>query len=150
MSQETVPARRNWMILEVLIAVIAITVAIVTFRYESENNRLQSESMIHTERIRLLQDQLREYEFRLTTAPTYDQGYKDALVKSQVGTFEDGYVAATKVLKTGSYADGYHNAIEQFGTGWLADKERETILKNVSNTETKNEQSPKEGSPQQN
>lgn len=98
----------------------------------NENARLTMDDSIRQHQLNLLQDQLREYEFKISSAPTYNQGYKDALVKIQFGTYKDGYEAAQTVYQTGSYENGYHNAIEQFGDGWFGEKTKKQALEKLT------------------
>jgi len=125
----------------VAVSLILTVISLGTaYRIENENDRLESRTMIEDERTRLLTDQLkdvegklREAEFQLTIRPTYENGYRDALVRSESGSFTDGYAAAKLVFNNATYVDGYHNAIEQFGYGWLTEEDKATIRKLTSN-----------------
>lgn len=85
------------------------------FQSRQENGRLLLVNSIYQAEHRILKDELREYEQK----PTYDQGYKDALIRiggpTQPGAYQDGWDAAMKVAGEGGYANGYHAAIQQFG-----------------------------------
>ena len=66
-------------------------------------------------RSRLLQDDL----YEISSKPTYQEGYRDAVIRAGTpthsGAYRDGYYAAFLALGDTSYADGYHAAILQFG-----------------------------------
>lgn len=80
-----------------------------------ENNRLQLVNSIYQAEHRILKDEIREQDQK----PSYDQGYKDALIRiggpNQPGAYQDGWDAAMKITGEGGYANGYHAAIQQFG-----------------------------------
>lgn len=107
----------------VLIAFGIVSTSVGYVSLLNENSRLKMNDVVRQHQVNLLQDQLREYEFKLSSAPTYNDGYRDALVRTQAGSYKDGYEAAQIVYKTGNYQDGYHNAIDQFGDAWFANKE---------------------------
>ena len=103
-----------------LVGLIAV-LGIGWFRTDREAERNKTEVMILSRQNGILEDQLRDYEHNFAelrhskqTARTYDDGYRDALLRSVAGNYVDGYEAAKKVYGNGSYRDGYHNAIEQF------------------------------------
>ena len=79
-----------------------------------ENQRLKTSETLYAHQVQLLRDQvndqeitLRDYQERMRSAPTYEEGYKAGTVRS------DGFQAAIKIIKEGSYVDGYHAAIQQ-------------------------------------
>ena len=78
--------------------------------------RLEASHFLQTQQVELLRDECNEYEFQLTNSPTYEQGYRDALLKRSAGNYSDGYKDARMVYdREDKYAQGYHAAIEQFG-----------------------------------
>jgi hypothetical protein len=90
--------------------------AVVHKKAESEFRLLQEVIVIERGRSAILQDELAEMSRR----PTYDQGYRDAIIRAGTpqapGAYQDGYRAAFAALGDNSYAEGYHAALEQFGT----------------------------------
>lgn len=91
----------------------------LVYRFDQENFRLRCHNEFKDNQIRLLEDQLRDYEFKISSRPTYEAGYRDALVKSESGTYDDGFEAAKVLYKTGGYDVGYHNAIQQHSPTWM-------------------------------
>lgn len=86
-----------------------------TFQTKQENGRLLLMNSIYQAEHRIFKNELKENEQK----PTYEQGYRDALIRiggpTQPGAYQDGWDAAMKVVGEGSYANGYHAAIQQFG-----------------------------------
>jgi|APGre2960657404_1045060.scaffolds.fasta_scaffold32638_2 hypothetical protein len=82
---------------------------------ESEHRILQESLMIERGRSALLQDEIGE----LSRRPTYEQGYRDAIIRAGTpeapGNYKDGYYAGFLSVADAGYADGYHAALEQFG-----------------------------------
>lgn len=75
----------------------------------------------------MLEGEIRNLEYTLSTTRKYEDGYRDALVRldnPQLGTFDEGYEAAKKVYGSGSYTDGYHAAIEQLSCSLNKNKEQ--------------------------
>lgn len=100
-----------------LLIVLALA---ILFAYEAscERQRLKMEVLLLTKQQSLLEDQCRDYEYKLSNTRRYEDGYRDALIKVSVpnaGTFDEGYEAAKLVYGKGTYTEGYHNAIAQFG-----------------------------------
>lgn len=98
------------------LCVIALVVSIVQFmKTREENQRLLFSNTVFVVEQRILKDEIST----LNRKPTYEQGYRDALVRiggpTQPGAYQDGWEAAMKVVGEGTYADGYHSAIQQFG-----------------------------------
>jgi hypothetical protein len=100
------------------------------YKYSSENQQLILSNVIYRAEHRLLKDEISELERK----PTYEQGYKDALIRSggpqNSGNYQDGWDDAMKVAGEGHYSDGYHAAIQQFGyqkpkTRWLVAEQNE-------------------------
>lgn len=77
-------------------------------KYHYENTTLKLENSILTNEIRSLE-----------ISPSYDDGYRDAIIKmggpQSAGSYQDGWTAAVKVLASNTYAEGYHTAVKQFG-----------------------------------
>lgn len=81
----------------------------------SYNQRLALANVIYQAEHRILKDEIRIQEQK----PSYDQGYKDALIRlggpQSPGAYQDGWDGAMIVAGEGGYANGYHAAIQQFG-----------------------------------
>lgn len=94
---------------------------------QTENQRLLLVNSIYDAEHRILKEEITE----LLAKPTYEQGYKTALIRvggpQSPGAYQDGWDDAAKIFNNETtYADGYHAAIEQFGytkttamTRWL-------------------------------
>jgi hypothetical protein len=86
---------------------------------QKENQKLSLQNVIYHAEHRILKDELYQKERALADRPTYEQGYKDALVRvggpQTPGAYQDGWDDAMKVYADKGYADGYHAAIQQFG-----------------------------------
>jgi len=77
----------------------------------------------------LMRDECREYQFKLATNPTYDDGYKFALLKRSNGSYSDGYEDAKLVFDgSNNYASGYHAAIAQFNFLKSVNKDTAAII----------------------
>lgn len=99
---------------------------------QKENQKLGLQNVIYQAEHRILKDEIYQKERALADRPTYEQGYKDALVRvggpQTPGAYQDGWDDALKIYGTeNGYADGYHAAIKQFGytkttamSRWLA------------------------------
>jgi len=97
-------------------ALCVVAMAWHTWNIQKENQRLSLMNSIYGVEHRILKDQI----FELADKPTYDQGYKAALVRvggpQTPGAYQDGWDDAMKICGAeNNYADGYHAAIEQFG-----------------------------------
>ena len=116
----------------VLGCVIALGfMAWTTWNTQKENQKLGLQNVIYQAEHRILKDEIYQKERALAERPTYEQGYKDALVRvggpQSPGAYQDGWDDAMKIYASeNSYADGYHAAIKQFGytkttamTRWL-------------------------------
>lgn len=72
-----------------------------------------------TQRSQLLYDELNEIKYDYLMKPTYNEGYRDAIIRmgtpTQPGSYRDGYYAAFLALGNSGYSDGYHAAIAQYG-----------------------------------
>lgn len=86
-----------------------------TIKVGQENQRLQFNNSIYQAEVRILNEEVAE----LDRKPTYDQGYRDAIIKmggpQNPGAYQDGFDAAMKVVDNGGYQNGYHACILQFG-----------------------------------
>ena len=87
-----------------------------TWNIQKESQRLSLVNSIYDAEHRILKDEISE----LAGKPTYDQGYKAALIRiggPQIpGAYQDGWDDALKLCGAeNNYADGYHAAIQQFG-----------------------------------
>lgn len=76
-------------------------------------SNLEQLKELNNAEIRILDQTIREFDNKAT----YEDGYRDALIRIGRGTgsYADGYDAAVMTIGKGSYVDGYHNAIQQFG-----------------------------------
>lgn len=99
-----------------------------TWNVQKDNQKLELVQIIDKSEIRILKEDIAKAENR----PTYDEGYKDALIRlggpQKVGDYQKGWDDAMKV--SGDYAAGYHAAIRQFeyiktGSRWLVQEPKE-------------------------
>lgn len=91
-----------------------------TWTTQRENQKLGLQNVLYQAEHRILKDEIYQKERALADRPTYEQGYKDALVRvggpQAPGAYQDGWDDALKIYGTeNGYADGYHAAIKQFG-----------------------------------
>lgn len=102
----------------VLVGVI-IALGVFIYNVKQENQRLQLLTIINQAENRVLKSEIHSLERAAETKPTYEDGYKEALLRAgrpnHPGAYQDGYEAALKVVGDGSYSEGYHTAIRQFG-----------------------------------
>ncbi|MEI8270803.1 MAG: hypothetical protein WCG45_05565 [bacterium] len=87
-----------------------------TYRVSRLNQVLSLDNVITKAENRILKDEVTELDRR----PTYENGYKDALIRkggpNDKGDYQNGWEDAMKLAtKDSSYADGYHQAIQQYG-----------------------------------
>lgn len=85
------------------------------------NQELKLKCVLSDAHCQVLQGEVRQMEHTASTAQTYDEGYRDALIRmggDAKGTYADGYAAAVMLYKGKSYTEGYHNAIGQFAASW--------------------------------
>lgn len=105
------------------------------YRYEFMVNVFNAES-------RILRDELQEHRYK----PSYDDGYRDAIIKmgtpSIPGSYTDGFMAAAKVYQNSSYAEGYHNAIKQFGYHEIPNANTKLPFDDVKTSRIKTEEIP--------
>ena len=92
------------------------TMTLYTWNIQTENQRLVLVNSIYNAEHRILKEELAD----LLAKPTYEQGYKTALIRvggpQNPGAYQDGWDDAAKIFNNkNSYADGYHAAVEQFG-----------------------------------
>jgi len=93
-----------------------------------ENARLTMLNSLQNRQIELMRDECREYEFKLATNPSYEDGYKFALLKRNNGSYSDGFEDAKLVYdSSNNYATGYHAAIAQFN--FMKDVNKDTAAK---------------------
>lgn len=92
-----------------------ICVSGLSYRQSLQNDALRTIVKLSNEEIRILTYELNEEKNK----PSYEQGYKDALIKtggpSNTGLYQEGWDDAQKIYLQAGYVDGYHNAIQQFG-----------------------------------
>lgn len=86
------------------------------YRISILNQVLSLDNVITKAENRILKDEVTELDRR----PTYENGYKDALIRkggpNDKGDYQNGWEDAMKlVTKDSTYADGYHQAIQQYG-----------------------------------
>lgn len=96
--------------------VLSMFMGYQTWSTQQENYRLQFLTDVSVAEHRILKDEIQELSYR----PTYEQGYKDAIVRlggpQNSGAYQDGWDDAFKIFGDQSgYAEGYHTAIQQFG-----------------------------------
>jgi hypothetical protein len=111
--------------------VLGIATVVLGFLFAKsswDNSSLKLLNMLQYQEIELMRDECREYQFKLTSNPTYEEGYKAALLRRNNGSYSDGYEDA-KIVYDGSnnYTQGYHAAITQFG--FLKDMNKDTAAK---------------------
>lgn len=92
---------------------------------QQESHRLKFLNTIYSAENSLLKDEIKSYESK----PSYEQGYKDALIRvggpQTVGAYADGWDDAFKLFgEENDYAEGYHAAIQQFGYTKSANQKR--------------------------
>jgi flagellar biosynthesis/type III secretory pathway protein FliH len=75
--------------------VLVMVMAYITYRNQGENNALKLENTLRASENRLLKDQVAEYEFKIQSARTYEEGLTEGLVRSNNRGYTDGYHAAT-------------------------------------------------------
>lgn len=98
------------------------------FKTDWEKTKLQTLNMLQERQIELMRDECREFEYKLSTMPSYEEGYKDALIKRNAGSYADGYADARKIFdSSNNYTAGYHAAVTQFG--FLKEIEKDTAAK---------------------
>jgi hypothetical protein len=94
---------------------IIIGLTVYCLKQDREIDRLRTVAEVSEKQHAFLQDRYHDLEYKNLTAKTFEDGYREALLKSTNGTYADGYEAAQIVYGSSSYEDGYHNAISQFG-----------------------------------
>lgn len=112
---------KNWGHTLLLVSVLALGfMAWTTWNTQRENQKLSLQNVLYLAEHRILKSEIYEKDRALDSRPTYEQGYKDALVRvggpQTPGAYQDGWDDAMKIYASeNSYADGYHAAIKQFG-----------------------------------
>lgn len=91
-----------------------------TWNVQKDNQRISLINTIYDAEHRILNDEIRELTGIIAEKPTYDQGFKAALIRvggpQAPGAYQDGWDDALKLCGAeNNYADGYHAAIQQFG-----------------------------------
>ena len=116
-----IPAKKenSWNFFVPIIASAILLISFLSYKnYELSklNQILSLENVISRAENRILKDEVTE----LDRKPTYESGYRDALIRrggpSDKGDYQSGWEDAMKIVtKDSNYADGYHNAIQQYG-----------------------------------
>lgn len=78
----------------VISVVLVIVMAYITYRNQGDNNALKLENTLRASENRLLKDQVAEYEFKIQSARTYEEGLTEGLIRSNNRGYTDGYHAA--------------------------------------------------------
>lgn len=95
--------------------VVSLGTLSVYYNLKQENQKLQLLTIINQAENRVLKAEIHSLEGK----PSYEEGYKEALLKAgrpnSPGAYQDGYEAALKIIGDGGYVEGYHTAIKQFG-----------------------------------
>jgi hypothetical protein len=101
-----------------LLVVLPILVCIYTLYQnhllDQANARLEFSITLFESETRILEQEIREKD----NCPSYDDGYRDAIIRScgdWGGDYQAGWRDACKTLDWKNYSDGYHMAIAQFG-----------------------------------
>lgn len=83
---------------------LTIAAVIGIYLVNQENHRLQMKEILNTAEISVLEGEVRN----LQAEPTYHEGYRDAIVKSDGGrtSYEDGYHAAILQMEEMKAMDG--------------------------------------------
>lgn len=96
-----------------------IVLGVMLYNSKQENQKYQLLTVINQAENRVLKDEIRSLERAADSKPSYEDGYKEALIRAgrptNPGAYQDGYEAAMKIIDNGGYAEGYHAAIKQFG-----------------------------------
>lgn len=106
------------------------------YNLNQQNQQLSLKGMIYEAENRLLQQEVRELQYKQQTSRTYDDGYNDALARmgSHQGTYLDGWLAAEKIYRDKTYVDGYHAATEQIA--WSQRIQQEQLPKEQPKPQT--------------
>ncbi len=101
--------------LSIALSIICVGLFAYSIHTYNENYRLKLVNYLSREEIRLLTYEKDELEKR----PTYEDGYKSALIKTGGpqggGAYNEGWDDAQKVYMSEGYTTGYHNCLVQFG-----------------------------------
>lgn len=102
---------------------ICVALAIFSAVTFSQNHTLRYVNAILNGENRLLNDEVGELRYVIHHSRTYEDGFRDAMMRSgEKGTFAEGFNAAKLKYENKSYADGYHAAVDQFGSAWFDQK----------------------------
>lgn len=106
------------------------------YKASQENQKLSIKNLIYEAETRILKDEIKDY----VSKPTYEDGYKTALIKmggpQNPGAYQDGWDDAYKVFCTengNGYSVGYHTAIEQFGYTMAKSSNRWLVPETLAN-----------------
>jgi len=107
--------KKLFWIVPVLSLVVSLASLYHAWDVKNENHKLSFLNSIFKAEIRFLKEDLDQFQKK----PTYDQGYKDALISvggpQSPGAYQNGWNDAYKVFaENKGYSDGYHAAIQQF------------------------------------
>ena len=103
------------------IGILTVANVVGAFINVNYNQELKLKNVLFEAECRVLAGEVRQMAHTASTAQTYEEGYRDALIRmggEAKGTYADGYAAATTLYRSANYADGYHAAIGQFATSW--------------------------------
>lgn len=103
------------------IGILTLANVVGAFINVNYNQELKLKNVLSEAECRVLAGEVRQMEHTASTAQTYEEGYRDAIIRmggEAKGTYTDGYAAATTLYRSANYADGYHAAIDQFATSW--------------------------------
>lgn len=101
--------------------IIALSAALgffgyIAFKRDIQLTNMENRYQLSIREIEILRDENAEYRMSLMTMPKYEDGYRMALLKKEVGTYGEGFADAKNLFdNSNNYAVGYHAAIEQFG-----------------------------------
>ena len=81
-------------------------------------NQIELKNILFESENRLLKDQINETNAKINAMQTYDEGYKDALIRNGApntpGYYQEGWKDAIKATQPNEYSAGYHSALKQF------------------------------------
>lgn len=75
----------------------------LNYYQRGEINAMKLQEKLYQCENRLLEDQLREYEYKATTSRTYEEGLTEGLVRSSSVGYTDGYHAAMAQIEQSKY-----------------------------------------------
>lgn len=99
----------------IALSICCVILSGITYRTSLQNDALRTIVRLGDDEIRILTYELKEEKSK----PTFDDGYKTALIKSggpnQGGQYQEGWDDAQKIFLNEGYQTGYHNCLTQFG-----------------------------------